>query len=119
MNLASYLKTKHLEYCNEIGDIVYESDWVKNVLNPKLSPGDKFSVASFNQWMNDDRSPDGKNIVRLITVFGLEVLSYLGVKNYGELSDIVSVWDTLPPEVQQEIYDIVKKCKKEYASLQA
>jgi hypothetical protein len=109
MNLASYLKTKHLEYCNEIGDIVYESDWIKNVLNPKLSPGDKFSVASFNQWMNDDRNPDGKNIVRLITVFGLEVLPYLGAKDYGDLADVISNWDSLSEEEKEEIHDIVKK----------
>ncbi|KKK90214.1 hypothetical protein LCGC14_2725310 [marine sediment metagenome] len=109
MNLASYLKSKHLEYCNEIGDIVYESDWIKNVLNLRLPQGDKFSVASFNQWMNDDRSPDGKNIVRLITVFGFGVLPYLGVKHHGDLGDVVTTWDSLPEEEKKEIHGIIKK----------
>ena len=118
MNLASYLKTKHLEYCNEIGDIVYESDWIKTVLNPKLDRGDRFSVASFNQWMNDDRRPDGKNIVRLITVFGLEVLPYLGVKNYGDLADVVAIWDLLPEEEKEAIHTIVKKNSNNQRSLQ-
>ena len=112
MNLASYLKSKHLKYCNEIGDIVYESDWIKNVLNTKLPQGDKFSVASFNQWMNDDRSPDGKNIVRLITVFGFGVLPYLGVKHYDDLGDVVDIWEELPEEKKKEIHDIAKKNSK-------
>ncbi len=118
MNLASYLKSRHLEYCNEIGDIVYESDWIKTVLNPKLPRGDRFSVASFNQWMNDDRRPDGKNIIRLITVFGLEVLPCLGVNDYVNLANMISIWDLLPEEEKDEFIAILKKNGTKYPSLQ-
>jgi hypothetical protein len=109
MNLAEYLKSKHLEYCNQVGDIVYESDWIKNELNTQLPEGDKISVASFNQWINGDRSPDSKNIVRLIKVFGPEVMPYLGITFYGGLGEIVSSWDNLTEEDKNEIHKIVSK----------
>ena len=107
MNLAGYLKSKHLEYCNKVGDIVYESDWIKNVLNPRLLEGDKISVASFNQWMNGDRSPDSKNIVRLIQVFGPEVMPYVGIKFPAGLDIVVTGWESLTEEQKEAINGIV------------
>jgi hypothetical protein len=110
MNLSDYLKRQHLEYCNEIGDIVYESDWIKTVLNPQLPPGDRFSVASFNQWMNDDRSPDGKNIDRLITVFGFGVLPYVSsTKLDPALLKLADRWPDMSQEAKDKIVAIAFK----------
>jgi hypothetical protein len=108
MELSSYLKTKHLEYCNEVGDIVYESDWIKQELNPRLPAGDKFSVASFNQWINGDRNPDGKNIMRLIQAFGPEVLPYLGADFPKDLEKVVLRWNDTPEDAKQAIVNIIE-----------
>lgn len=113
MNLAEYLKSKHLEYCNEIGDIVYESDWIKNVLNPKLPAGDKLSIASFNQWMNGDRTPDARNIIRLVSVFGPEVMPHVGIRFPEDLEKLVVDWDKLPQEAKRQIGEIVRKFNQE------
>jgi hypothetical protein len=118
MDLSTYLKMKHLEYCNEVGDIVYESDWIKQELNPKLPGGDKFSVASFNQWINGDRNPDGKNIVRLIQAFGPEVLPYLGATFPPDLQKVVSRWDDISSDARVEILAIVNKPSQELAPSQ-
>ena len=114
MNLASYLKSKHLEYINKMKDVVYESDWIKEELNPRLPAGDKFSVASFNQWMNDDRNPDGKNIIRLVTVFGPEILQPLGIRLHGTLAPIIEGWEDLTPEGQ----DHMNQCMVELQGLE-
>ncbi len=114
MNLASYLESKHMEYINKVGDVVYESDWIKTVLNPRLPKGDRFSIASFNQWMNDDRKPDGRNIIRLATVFGPEILPYLGIRFDSDiLSDVLVNWESLPEEEKNEIHARVMRHNKE------
>ena len=109
MNLAGYLHTKQLNHINKIGRVISESEWVKTVLNPELSGGDRLSYASVNQWMNNDRSPDSKNIIRLIQIFGPEVMPYLGIEFHGGLHDVVTTWDSLPEEEKKEIHDIIKK----------
>lgn len=107
--LAQYLHGKHLQYCNEKGRIVNESEWVLDVLNRELPPGDKLSNGSVNQWMNGGRNPDAKNVVRLIHVFGPEVMPYLGIKFAGELGDVVAKWDDLSEEEKTTIHNIAMK----------
>jgi hypothetical protein len=109
MSLAEYLKMKQLEHCNKVGHIVTEADWVKNVLNSKLSEGDKLSYASVNQWMNGDRSPDAKNVMRLIRVFGPEVMPYIGIKLAPDLANLMRDWDRLSDEGRKGIMDIYRK----------
>lgn len=103
MELSGYLKRKHLEYINEIGDVVSTADWVKNELNPRLAPGDKIAMASFNQWISEDRRPDGRNIIRLVNVFDFEILPYLGMRSRSTLAPIAEGWESLTPEKQQQM----------------
>lgn len=112
MNLAGYLQSKQLEHINKIGRVMTESEWVKTVLNPRLTKGDRLSYASVNQWMNDDRSPDSRNIIRLIQVFGPEVMPYLGIKFSSDLYLVIATWDSLPEEEKKKIHDIIKKSKE-------
>ncbi len=109
MNLAGYLQSKQLEHINKIGRVITESEWVKTVLNPKLTDGDRLSYASVNQWMNNDRNPDARNIIRLIQIFGPEVMPYLGIKFHGGLHDVVVTWYSLDEKEREEIYNIIKK----------
>jgi hypothetical protein len=110
MDLSSYLKSKHLEHINKVGDIVYESDWIKYELNPRLPRGEKFSPVSFNQWMNGDRQPDGKNIDRLITVFGFEVLPYVSsTKIDPALLKLADRWPDMSQEARDKIVEIAFK----------
>ncbi len=114
---AEYLHKKHWEYCEELGRVVTASEWVRE-LNTKLSRDDRLSNGTVNQWMISGRNPDGKNIIRLIKVFGLEVLPYLGVKDYRDLADVVAMWDSLPEEEKEAIHTIVKKNSNNQRSLQ-
>ncbi len=114
---AEYLHKKHWEYCEERRRTVTASEWVRE-LNTKLPEGDGLSNGTVNQWMISGRNPDGKNVIKLIKVFGLEVLPYLGVKNYGDLADVVAIWDLLPEEEKEAIHTIVKKNSNNQRSLQ-
>lgn len=118
MDLQDYLKSKHLEYINSIHEVVSESDWVNDVLNQGLSRADSLSYPSVNHWMNGGRYPDATNIIKLIKIFGPEVLPYVGIKFADELNFVVTGWGSLPVEVQQEIYDTVKRNSLEPQSLQ-
>ena len=117
--LEQYLHAKHLEYCNRKGRIVNESEWVLDVLNSELPPGDKLSNGSVNQWMNGGRSPDQKNVIRLIRVFGPEVMPILGINISGELGYVLECWGDLSDEEKTEIHDIVIRSCPEYETLQA
>ncbi len=114
---AEYLHKKHWEYCEELGRVVTASEWVRE-LNTKLSKNGQLSNGTVNQWMISGRSPDGKNIIRLIKVFGLEVLPYLGAKDYRDLADVVNIWDSLPEEEKEAIHAIVKRNNVKHPPLQ-
>jgi hypothetical protein len=111
---------KHLEYCNQKGRIITESEWVLDVLNAKLPPGDKLSNGTVNQWMNGGRQPDSHNIVRLIQVFGPEVMPHVGIPVRADLIRLMSVWDDLSEEERQKINDMIPNPEdgKELAPLQ-
>ena len=118
MKLSGYLKRKHIEYINQIGDAVSTADWVKMELNPQLPPGDKIAMASFNQWISEDRNPDGRNIIRLITVFGWEVLPYLGAAVEPDLLKVTSRWKYKTPEEKNAIMEIINKDEPGMVALQ-
>lgn len=113
--LAGYLNRKHMEYCQRKGRIVPTSDWVINKLNPQLG-SDKFSVGTFNHWLNGSRDPDEKNMKRLITVFGPEVMPALGIQLEGDLAKVVGRWDKTPKDAKKAILDISEN--PELATLQ-
>lgn len=98
-----------MDYCYSRNEMVSESDWVNDVLNEGMPRDDRLSYPSVNQWMNGGRQPDSKNIVRLIQVFGPEVMPVLGIKFHGELGDVVNSWDSLSEEEKEEVYKIVSK----------
>lgn len=116
---ASYLHLKHMEYCNKKGRIFTASEWVLDVLNSRLPPGDGLSNGPVNQWMNGGRNPDSKNIIRLIRVFGSEVMPYLGISIAGELGFLLECWDDLSEEDRMVIQDIIKRNCPKYKTLQA
>jgi hypothetical protein len=118
MKLSGYLKSKHIEYIQEKGEVVSVSDWVKQGLNPKLPAGDKIAITSFNQWISEDRSPDGKNVIRLITVFNYEVLPYLGADIPPDLATVGSRWPNMSEAKRQAILDIANNEEPELATLQ-
>ncbi len=107
MKLSSFLTKKHIDYIKERGKVVSVQDWVKQELNPQLSSSDKFAITSFNQWISEDRSPDGRNVVRLITVFDWEVLPYLGAVVEPDLLKVTSRWKYKTPEQKQAIMEIM------------
>ena len=119
MYLEDYLKKKHLDYCISENEMISESDWVNDVLNKDLPRNDQLSYPSVNQWMNGGRSPDSKNISRLIEVFGPEVMPILGIKISGELGYVLECWGDLSEEEKTEIHDIVIRSCPEYETLQA
>ena len=111
--LSEYLHAKHWEYCNKKGRKVNENEWVMDVLNSKLGPGDKLSSGSVNQWMNGGRSPDATNVNRLYKVFGAEVMPYLGIEFSPELANFINRWPDLSPEKRKEIMQILENTEKE------
>jgi hypothetical protein len=119
MYLEDYLKRKHMEYCYQRGEMVSESDWVREVLNKDLPREDRLSYPSVNHWMNGGRFPDSTNIVRLIKVFGPSVLPCLGIEFAGKLAGVVNSWDRLPEESKQAIAEIVEKENAELAKAEA
>jgi len=116
--LDKYLQKKHLDYCMEAGEVLTESEWVK-VLNKKLPKNDKLAYPSVNQWMNGDRMPDKNNIIRLIKVFGTEVLPYVGIDLSADLLRLVRDWDQLPEDTKEQIVEIVKDSKNSQRELAA
>jgi hypothetical protein len=115
--LQDYLKKKHMDYCYSKNEMISESDWVNEVLNRDMPREDRLSYPSVNQWMNGGRFPDSKNIVRLIQVFGPEVMPYLGIKFSGELGVVVDAWYDLTEEDRNKIYEIVMRNGPELAQV--
>ena len=107
--LDEFLKRKHLEHCLEKGVVLNESEWVKEVLNANLPRNDKLAYPSVNQWMNGDRLPDAKNIMRLYKVFGPEIMPYVGIELPPDLARLVKDWDTLPEDTKDRIVELAKK----------
>ncbi len=106
MELSDYLKQEYLQYCVQVGGVIPETEWVSQVLNAELPPGDKLAYPSVNQWMKGTRGPDAKNIVRLIQVFGPEVIPYVGISLPGDLALLVRDWDKLDEDTKQKILEI-------------
>jgi len=111
MDFQDYLKKKHLEYCNSVGEIITERDWVNDVLNRDLPRGDGLSYPSVNQWMNGGRNPDFKNVVRLIQVFGPEIMPFVGIYLPDDLASLVSDWHNIPDETKKEMLKIAEENK--------
>ena len=107
MNLASYLQAKQLEHINKIGRVITEAEWVKTVLNPGLPESNRLSYASVNQWMNNDRRPDSKNIFRLVQVFGPEVMPYVGIPLPPDMLRCLSAWNTLSQETKDKVFKLI------------
>ena len=114
--LDKYLQKKHLDYCLEVGEVLTESEWVK-VLNKKLPSNDKLAYPSVNQWMNGDRTPDANNIIRLIKVFGSEVMPYIGIDLPADLARLVRDWDQLDESTKDQIIEIAKDNKSSQGEL--
>jgi hypothetical protein len=107
-----------MEYCQRKGRIMSVQDWVLDDLNPKLPGGDKFSVGSVSHWLHGGRNPDGKNISRMVSAFGPEVMPYLGIKMPADLEKVIGRWDEVAEEDRQVIMDIIDKPNPEPATLQ-
>ncbi len=102
----------------EVGGVIPETEWVSQVLNAELPPGNKLAYPSVNQWMKGTRGPDAQNIIRLIQVFGPEVIPYVGIKLPADLARLVRDWDKLTEEAKKEIAAIAEKGKPEREGLQ-
>jgi hypothetical protein len=106
--LGKYLRKKHLDYCLEHGEVLAEREWV-NILNEGLSKNDRLAYPSINQWMNGERMPDVNNIIRLINIFGNEIVPYVGIDFPGDLARLIQDWDQLPDETKNQIVEIAKE----------
>jgi hypothetical protein len=96
-NLSEYLRQKHVDHIVEQRRAISEAEWIAH-LNTKLPPRDKINKFSMNQWMNESREPDGRNMRRLIQIFGLEVLPFLGL----ELDPLLKQMIDLLPQASDE-----------------
>ena len=70
------------------------------------------SPASFNQWINGNRTPDLENTARLAKKLGPRVFDILGFPTVIEADDpelkfIAQNWQQLPGDVRQQIFDHV------------
>lgn len=105
---AEYLHKKHWEYCESLRRTVTASEWVRE-LNAGLPEGNELSNGTVNQWMISGRSPDGKNVIRLIQVFGMEVLPYLGVEIEKDFAKVASRWKYKTKAQKSAILEIIEK----------
>ena len=108
--LGEYLRKKHLDYCIEHGEVLTEREWV-NILNEGIPKGDKLAYPSMNQWMNGERMPDITNIVRLIKIFGNEIIPFVGIDFPADLARLLQDWDQLPDATKNKIVEIAKENK--------
>lgn len=113
MYLEDYLKKEYMEYCYSNNEVIGESAWVNEVLNNGLPRDDQLSYPSVNQWMNGGREPDLKNAIRLISVFGPEIVPHLGIKFPPDLEKVMERWDKTPPKKRKEILQILEDPEKE------
>lgn len=108
MYLEDFLKKKHMDYCHKHNEWIAEAEWVKT-LNKGLPRDNRLSYPSVNAWMNGERNPDHGNSIRLIEVFGYEVLPILGIYLKGDLADVVSEWENLTEDEKEQIRNIIRK----------
>ncbi len=113
MEFDAYLRKKHMEDCQRLGRILTESEWVSLVLNDGLPRGQGLAYVSVNQWMHGDRNPDGKNIIKLIRIFGPEIMPHLGIDLPYDLAVVLGRWNKMSPEKRKEIVQIVDGDEKE------
>ena len=106
MELSGYLKQQYLNYCVSVGGVIPETEWVSQVLNAELSKGEKLAYPSVNQWMKGTRGPDANNVIRLIQVFGPEIIPYVGINLPVDLAMLVRDWDKLSEEDKERIMEI-------------
>ena len=102
--LSGYLKHRYTEHVMRTGNIITEKEYVRSVLNPLLrkeSPGDRLPPGSWYQWANEGRTPDSNNIRRLIIIFGMEVLPYLGIPLPTDLQQVIENWDKASPTARR------------------
>ena len=114
---ADYLHNKHWEYCEMKGKMVTTSAWVRE-LNTTLPEGDKLSNGTVSQWMTSGRKPDSRNFVKLIQVFGLDVLPYLGVPIEEDFAKVASRWRYKTPAQKRAILEIMDTDEPEMVALQ-
>ncbi len=114
---SSYLHAKHWEYCEKMGRNVTASAWVRE-LNESLPEGDKLSNGTVSQWMTSGRNPDSRNFVRLIQVFGYDVLPYLGVEIEEDFDKVASRWKYKTPAQKRAILEIISTDEPEMVALQ-
>jgi hypothetical protein len=53
--------------------------------------------------------PDVNNIIRLINIFGNEIVPYVGIDFPGDLARLIQDWDQLPDETKNQIVEIAKE----------
>ena len=109
MELSDYLKQEYLNYCVRVGGVIPETEWVSQVLNAELPRGNKLAYPSVNQWMKGTRGPDANNIIRLIQVFGPEVIPYVGIELPADLALLVRDWDKLDEDAKERIMEIANE----------
>lgn len=117
--LAEFLRAEHLAYCHKIGRVVNEVDWVRDELNPRLQKGDQLAYPSINSWMNEMRLPDARNWLRLIKVFGPQVITYMGVEFQHDLELVIRDWPDISSETRTKIVELVRASKDEREPLLA
>ncbi len=118
MELGDYLKEQHMDYCYTHKEMISEKEWINEVLNSQLSQGEKLRYPSMNQWMNNERLPDVRNMVKLLKVFGPEVLLHLSVEFPRDLAAVIGRWNTTSDDDKERILEIVSKKSPELATLQ-
>lgn len=119
MLLGEYLKKQHMEYCYQHNEMISEKAWVNDVLNPQLPTGERIRYPSFNQWVNNERIPDVRNMLKLMQLFGPEVLTVMSVDFPSDLAQVLARWDRTTQEDKQTILEILNRPTPEPATLQA
>lgn len=74
------------------------------------------SQSTVSMWWNEGRVPEGENLMKIATKFGIEVYDILGKPRPDEtLLYIQSVWESLPPEKRRALREQAEKyaAKKE------
>ena len=81
------------------------------------------SQSTISTWWNEDRKPEGENLLRLSLKLGVEVYDVLGKERPDiDLHYIQSIWEDLPSESRQAIreqaakYAAQNQSKKENAT---
>ncbi len=107
-----------MEYCYTHKEMISEKEWINDLLNSHLSQGEKLRYPSMNQWMNNERLPDVRNMVKLMKVFGPDVLLHLSVDFPKDLAAVISRWNITSDDDKERIVQIVSKNSPELDYLQ-